>query len=67
MSQLTAMLNIKPDVILADSHPAYHSTSAASVYSVEHDVKNLLKIQHHKAHLAQSLQKIHFCILVNPF
>jgi len=55
MSQLTAMLNIKPDVILADSHPAYHSTSAASVYSVEHDVKNLLKIQHHKAHFSAVL------------
>ena len=64
MSQLTAMLNIKPDVILADSHPAYHSTSAASVYSVEHDVKNLLKIQHHKAHFSAVLAEnslLHTC------
>lgn len=64
MTQLTAMLNIKPDVILADSHPAYHSTSAASVYSVEHDVKNLLKIQHHKAHFSAVLAEnslLHTC------
>lgn len=64
MSQLTAMLNIKSDVILADSHPAYHSTSAASVYSVEHDVKNLLKIQHHKAHFSAVLAEnslLHTC------
>jgi len=64
MSQLTAMLNIKPDVILADSHPAYHSTSAASTYSIEHHVKNLLKIQHHKAHFSAVLAEnslLHTC------
>ena len=55
MTQLTTMMNIKPDVILADSHPGYHSSSAASAYSLEHDVKNLLKIQHHKAHFSAVL------------
>jgi len=64
MTQLTAMLNINPDVILADTHPAYHSTSAASTYSIEHHVKNLLKIQHHKAHFSAVLAEnslLHTC------
>jgi hydrogenase maturation protein HypF len=55
MTLLTAMLNIKPEAILADSHPAYHSTSAASAFRIEQDVKNLLKIQHHKAHFSAVL------------
>jgi len=64
MTQLTAMLNTKPEVILSDSHPAYHSTSAASAFSIEHDVKNLVKIQHHKAHFSAVLAEnslLHTC------
>lgn len=55
MSQLTGMLHIKPDVILADSHPGYHTSLAASAYNIEHNVENLLKIQHHKAHFSAVL------------
>jgi hydrogenase maturation protein HypF len=66
MNQLTNMLNIKPDVILADSHPGYHSSSAASAYSLEHDVKNLLKIQHHKAHFSAVLAENSLLINSGP-
>jgi len=67
-SQLTTMLDINPDVILIDSHPGYQSSAAGTEYSLSHHIKNVLKIQHHKAHFAavlaeNALQKINEPIL----
>jgi hydrogenase maturation protein HypF len=55
LCQLSAMLDIKPDVILIDSHPGYQSSAAGVEYSLAHNIKNTVKIQHHKAHFSAVL------------
>ena len=55
MSQLTAMLDIKPDVILVDSHPGYHLSLAAATFGQARGIKKLSNIQHHKAHFGAVL------------
>ncbi|MBK8346995.1 MAG: carbamoyltransferase HypF [Saprospiraceae bacterium] len=55
LSQLTALLAIKPDVILIDSHPGYQSSAAGVEYSQAYKINKTIRIQHHKAHFGAVL------------
>ncbi|WP_170179795.1 carbamoyltransferase HypF [Flavivirga rizhaonensis] len=44
----------KPNVVLVDKHPTYHSTLYGIELAQQHDAE-LFKIQHHKAHFASVL------------
>ncbi len=55
MFQLTQMLHIQAEVVLADSHPGYHTSFAAEYYGQVYGIKNILKIQHHRAHFGAVL------------
>lgn len=48
------LLNIQPEIVLADLHPEYPSTQIATAYSNKWNIP-IEKIQHHQAHFAAVL------------
>lgn len=51
VEQLSAMLDIKPDLVVADLHSEFYSTGFAQRFSQEHQIP-MLQVQHHHAHIA---------------
>ncbi len=49
VSEMSAFYSIEPDVVAADMHPDYESTSFAAGYAAERNIP-LLQVQHHYAH-----------------
>jgi len=49
--QLCQMLDIKPDLVVADLHPEFYSTTFAHRYAQQQKIP-LIQVQHHHAHLA---------------
>lgn len=47
--EMSDFYNIKPDVVIADLHPDYESTSFAREFSAKHNIR-LMQVQHHYAH-----------------
>ena len=54
LRHIQSLYSFEPEVVLADSHPAYHSRALAEKIAKNTDVK-LHTIQHHKAHFAAVL------------
>lgn len=54
LKHLTDLLKMKPEVIVADKHPGYASTSRAIEIAQAFGLK-LAQVQHHKAHFAAVL------------
>ncbi|TNF55195.1 carbamoyltransferase HypF [bacterium] len=44
---LLRLLDVKPEVVVSDMHPGYYSTR----FGEKHYKKNLMKVQHHYAHI----------------
>ncbi|WP_415904098.1 carbamoyltransferase HypF [Neptuniibacter sp. QD48_55] len=51
VEQLSAMLDIKPELVVADLHPEFYSTGFAQRFSQANKVP-MLQVQHHHAHIA---------------
>lgn len=51
VEQLSAMLDIKPELVVADLHSEFYSTGFAQRFSKQHQIP-MLKVQHHHAHIA---------------
>ncbi len=49
VNEMSDFYNIKPDVVIADLHPDYESTSFAREYADRHNIR-LMQVQHHYAH-----------------
>jgi len=56
LKHVQSLYSFEPEVVLADSHPAYHSRALAEEVAETADVK-LHTIQHHKAHFAAILSE----------
>ena len=51
VGRMAELFRIKPRLVVSDLHPLYFTTRFAEQYSEEHDIE-LLKVQHHHAHVA---------------
>jgi len=51
VKRMIRLTRSKPEKIVCDRHPEYHSTHLALELAKEHDAR-LVKVQHHKAHVA---------------
>lgn len=49
--KMVKLTRLKPEIIACDLHPTYNSTAFAAELSEKYDAK-LIKIQHHKSHVA---------------
>jgi len=49
VDEMLNFYNIKPDVVIADLHPDYESTSFAREFTDKHNAR-LMQVQHHYAH-----------------
>ncbi|SEP85772.1 hydrogenase maturation protein HypF [Lachnospiraceae bacterium NE2001] len=50
VDRMQTLLEAKPEIVVADLHPKYNTTSVAEDYAERNDVP-LLQIQHHYAHI----------------
>ena len=51
IDRLTALFDVKPDVVMCDLHSGYHSTRLAQAYANARDLP-IVTVQHHHAHAA---------------
>ncbi len=54
LEHIQSLYSFKPEVVLADKHPAYHSRALAEKTAGRENLK-LFSVQHHKAHFAAIL------------
>lgn len=56
LEHIQTLYSFKPEVVLADAHPDYHSRTMAVKMAEESDI-DLIPVQHHKAHFAAILSE----------
>lgn len=60
VDRFIAMLDARPEIIVADKHPGYMSRAAAERYQAAHQGTRLYYIQHHYAHVLSVMAENHY-------
>ncbi|MGH9479969.1 MAG: carbamoyltransferase HypF, partial [Terriglobales bacterium] len=55
LNRYLEMLGARPQAVAHDPHPGYHVSRMARRWAADHDVRTLIAVQHHHAHIASCM------------